>query len=642
MSKKKKIVVSIIAVVLVCALAGGGILAARNANAKTITVVPVSDLSYSMYNEESMEGQVTTSVTQKVKLDKDSIIEKVYVNVGDHVRRGDKLISFDMTLKEMELEIAVLTRQQQQQNLKKAKERLTSLQNGGPIEDTSTSGSTGPSSLGDEDQQTSTPLFGDGDESDDLNQAEEPGSTAYVEPEETEPSVAYGWLGNSGGLSMVIATAFPSFLSFDAEAGDVPGFTPELPEKPEETPEPTETPGNTVTHVLGSTLTSLEERVDGTGTKEDPYVFVCSSKTGKVVVMGSFLNEAAGYDAKGEELLKEEGYWFRIEFHEDDTYEEEDREKSLVGYYVRNGGLLSNPVDPEDEVTYTLDHATMPEYEFDPENVVTPTPIPEEEPDDDWGDDWYDDYDDGDGDSGLSREDAIKEQKRLIADLELQIKASDIKISRLKRNLEKKTTVSGVNGTVTKMGDPVTGTYEGEAFMEIQSDGGYYVKGSISELMLDTLKVGDTLTCMSYESGMSFQAEITEISEYPGESGGYYGSGNTNSSFYPFIAAVKDDVELKNGEYANIMLNDVQGDSENSMEITKAFVRSEGGQYYVYKDEDGKLVKQIVQAKVSTDGYSVTILGGLSSEDKIAFPYGKGVEEGAKTKEGTMDEIYGY
>ena len=29
-------------------------------------------------------------------------------------------------------------------------------------------------------------------------------------------------------------------------------------------------------------------------------------------------------------------------------------------------------------------------------------------------------------------------------------------------------------------------------------------------------------------------------------------------------------------------------------------------------------------------------------EDKIAFPYGKGVKEGAKTQEGTIDDIYGY
>lgn len=313
---------------------------------------------------------------------------------------------------------------------------------------------------------------------------------------------------------------------------------------------------------------------------------------------------------------------------------------------MRNGGLLKNPMDPKENVIYTLDKASEPEFGFDPEQVVTPTPTPEPEPEpDDPGDYWDDDgWDDGGNDSGMTREEAIKQQKQEIKDIELQIKASDIKISRLQRNLEKKTVLSTVNGTVTNMGDPVTGTYDGDSFMKIQSDGGFYVKGSISELMMETVNVGDTLSCMSYDTGENFQAEITEISEFPGNSSGYYGNGNTNSSFYPFVATVKDDVELNNGSGINIRLaqSEAQNGSGDSINLTRAFVRSENSQYYVYKEDNGKLKKQIVEAKVSTDGYTATILSGLTKKDKIAFPYGKGVEEGAKTKEGTVNELYGY
>lgn len=657
MSIKKKAVISVISVVLVIALVTGGILAAKNANAKTVLVVPVSDMSMGMYNEESIEGQIATSVTQKVKLDKDSIIEKVYVSQGDHVRRGDKLISFDMTLKEMELEIAILTRQQQQQNLKKAKERLASLQNGGPIEEETSSGtSLSPGGGTDEDKAPGNSLFGDslgGDENepDDLDTSEAPGGNMVTTNEEgTESSaIAYGIAIPPMGTTQVMAAAFPSWISFEAGPEEVPDFTPMDPsEGATETPTPTPTPsippseeGNNGFYTV---LTSIEDRQGGTGTKEDPFVFLCSSATGEVLVKGSFLNEAAGYDAEGIEIQKEGGYWFRLEFHKDDRLNEEDSSQSLIGYYVRNGGLLKNPMDPTEEIKYTLDQATDPGLDLDPEQVVTPTPTPEpEEPDDgdyDWGDDW----DDGDSDdgTGTTREQAIKEQKRQIKEIEILIKASDIKISRLQRSLEKKTVVSAVNGTVTKMGDPVTGTYEGDAFMEIQSDGGFYVKGSISELMLESIKEGDVLNCTSYESGNSFQAEITEISEYPGDSsGGYYGSGNTNASFYPFIAVVSDDVQLSNGEGVNIMLSGSQAGLSDAINITQAFVRSENGQYYVYKDDNGKLKKQIVEAKVSTDGYSVEILSGLTLEDKISFPYGKEVVEGAKTREGTMDEFYG-
>ncbi|MFR0790059.1 MAG: hypothetical protein ACLSHW_04980 [Lachnospiraceae bacterium] len=41
-------------------------------------------------------------------------------------------------------------------------------------------------------------------------------------------------------------------------------------------------------------------------------------------------------------------------------------------------------------------------------------------------------------------------------------------------------------------------------------------------------------------------------------------------------------------------------------------------------------------------GSSYQITGGLSMDDKITFPYGKDVREGAKTEEGTLDDLYNY
>lgn len=666
MSKKKKILLSVISVLLVCSLAAGGIIAARNAGKEEVLVVPVSEMSMNMYYGESMEGQVATNVTQKVTMDKDAIIEQTYVNVGDQVHRGDKLISFDMTLKEMELEIAMLTRQQQEQNLKKAQDRLKSLKNGGPIEE-ETESTTGPvpggssGSVTDEDEADLEEAADPAVYPDDLDTSEEPGSEARTNAAGTEStSIAFGWAGAYTSTRSVIAAAYPSLLSFEAvepleegegtDGSESQGFVEEeLPPEPEEELEPFQDENG---NWFYRELLSLEDRHSGTGTREDPYVFLCSSENGQVIVRGSFLNEAAGYDAEGVELLAEGGFWFRLEFHQDDTWSTEDEgESSLTGYYVRNGGLLISPVDPEEEIVYELADAADPGLDLDPEQVVTPEPTPD--PDMDGSDDYYDDgyyddgyydddYDDGeeDGGTGLTREEAIKQQEREVREIELQIRASNIRISKLQRELEKKTVVSTVNGVVKSMGDPVTGNYSGDAFMVIESDDGYYVQGSISELMLDTLNVGDILTCMSYESGNYFQAEITEVSEFPGNSNYYYGSGNTNSSYYPFVAKVLEDLELKNGEGVNITLESSQ--SMDTIDLSEAFVRSENGQYYVYKDENGKLKKQIVEARMSTDGYSIQILSGLSLDDKIAFPYGSSVKEGAPTKEGTLDQIYGY
>ena len=62
--------------------------------------------------------------------------EQIYVTKGDAVKKGDHLVSFDTTLVEMELNIAKLKKQKLEQDLNKAVNRLNSLQNGGPVEET--------------------------------------------------------------------------------------------------------------------------------------------------------------------------------------------------------------------------------------------------------------------------------------------------------------------------------------------------------------------------------------------------------------------------------------------------------------------------------------------------------------------------
>ena len=54
--------------------------------------------------------------------------------------------------------------------------------------------------------------------------------------------------------------------------------------------------------------------------------------------------------------------------------------------------------------------------------------------------------------------------------------------------------------------------------------------------------------------------------------------------------------------------------------------------------EDGKLKKQQVVTGRRISGYAIEIVSGLTQDDRIAFPYGKDVVEGAATKEVDMLE----
>ena len=102
----------------------------------------------------------------------------------------------------------------------------------------------------------------------------------------------------------------------------------------------------------------------------------------------------------------------------------------------------------------------------------------------------------------VSRADAIKYQKSKIASLKLDLQESDIKISQLEKKANKKLITAKLDGTVTYVGDSGSGeTTDGKALIKIKSSDGFYVVGSVSELMLDDFKEGTKLNCTSYTSG---------------------------------------------------------------------------------------------------------------------------------------------
>ena len=135
MTRKKKGIIILCILLVICLLTGTVAVVVQRINASAVTVVPVDSIFMESYAETTnVEGNVSTSATQKVKLSDDTSILEVYVQEGDQVHKGDNLLTFDMTLTELELSIAQLTRRSQQLQLEEAQERLESLENGGPIE----------------------------------------------------------------------------------------------------------------------------------------------------------------------------------------------------------------------------------------------------------------------------------------------------------------------------------------------------------------------------------------------------------------------------------------------------------------------------------------------------------------------------
>ena len=682
-----KVVKRIIVGVLIAALASAGIytglMHVKESKVTEVPVTSVSNLMTDWYSETTLDGTITTNVAQNVNMDKDMIIEKIYVSQGDDVKKGDNLISFDMTLVEMELNIAKLKLQKQEQDLTKAQNRLTSLQNGGPIEDStdstddtelnSTDGNTGDSNMtstdipsdgsGDDEMQSTTGSLGTAVDGSYLASASQPlllsafTDTASASEESQEADVIAGEEAAAGETSdgeqldededssddgLIMDPSYQDPAVDDITDGETPDLNAGDDSTPSVSPTPTPTlgpnelpdPNATEEEIPGITdgepqfyqkLDYTSQPFTGTGTEDDPYVFLVSSAKGKVTVMGSFFNRMAGYSEDGTKVVQKGGSWFQLEFHENDTIADfEDRKLSCTGYYLIDGSLLENPVYMYAETEFTLDEASK--YDKNDDEI----------PDDSGG------GDDGTDGTTMSREDAIKIQKNKIASLKLDIEENNLKITKLENKVKNKLVTSKLDGTVAYIGDEVTGSYNGDAFLKVKSKDGFYVTGTVSELMLDQMKEGTLLQCTSYNSG-SFEAKVLNVSDYPVNSSNtnYGGDSNPNVSYYTFNAEITDrSLQFTDQDYVTVSLKSNKL-AKGSLVVMKAFIRTENGTSYVYKDVKGTLKRQqITVGSIVNSGYYAVVTSGLKSDDLLAFPYGDAVKEGAKTKEVTLDDMY--
>lgn len=712
---KKRIIIGILIAALVAGGSAGGATYYKKSHQKTVSVVSVDNLAGQYYMDDTnLDGNIVTSAIQNITVDKDMIIQEVYVSKGDEVKKDDKLISFDMTLVQMELNIAKLKQQQQEQELNKATNRLNSLKNGGAIEesdadtsdtssdsDTDTdSGMDGSDSSDDGDETASVsgnvngvylaavmnPILAAAVNTGDIYEAAvyqeedsvesdvakdddadtqtgDPGSTAEGDGADANAggdsgdgnntgdntggnSNTGGNNGNTGGNSgsgsgdssgdnnngdqIDIIDGDDSGNSGDNADDDFSDSSDEqidILDTDEDVNQDTSglTDGNPMFYQV---LDGDSKPLSGKGTKKHPYVFLCSSAKGYVVVQGSFLNKMAAFDANGNKEDGKKGYWYQLEFHQNDTVEDlADRKKSCTGYYLVDGSLLETMVPDYSEVEFTLADASHYDHDSD---------------DDNGGDDGDYDGDQGDGgNASISREDAIKIQQNKVESLKLDIRESKLNIEKLEKKVKKEVIYSKLDGTVAKVGDPATTASDGSDFMTIKSKEGFYVKGTVSELMLDQIKEGTILNC-SGQSG-DFEAEVVDVSEYPVSGDNYSGNGNPNVSYYSYTATIPDkSVKVSDDDYWLTIT--LQSDTQSKgIVLDRAFVRSENGNSYVYKDDNGVLKKQklIVGGNVN-GGYSVLVTGGITRDDKIAFPYGDTVKEGAKTQEVSVDELYGY
>lgn len=713
--KKKWIAAFIAAGVLL--LGGVTVYAVKTSSQSTVKVVSVSDMSGGGgWSDNSLSGNITSDVSQNIYLADSQKVKKIYVKEGDTVKVGDDLLTYDMTLENLDLEMKKLEKQGIELNIEKANREITKLKNTKPSSDN-----------GNEDPGLDIPED-PGEEPEDPSMEPEEPAEAYQElTAEAEPYMGEGTVEEPYHfLCAADGAILGSFLNRMAEEQCF--FVIEVREGDVSNGELLKIWGQKITEddfQVADTdrfQVNLEKEIDdsdgqlpeelkaaavlekgasayqGDGTEKKPLTYLVK-KDG--IVKGSFFLER-----------KEDRKYFRIEVREENgdlikAWEQNGADGDFAadvkedGEYLvdlskkQSGETPGEPAEPTDpsEPTKPGESPEPPEPSNPEEKPTEPSVSPEvtpgenPEPTPEAGNpqetaeqentvdgmstkkssasiryltvtsvmgsgsrkvistDTVSDTT-GSGDAGTSYggtaaeiQQQIKDKEKEIRDYQLDIKETNLEIKDIQKKLNNQTIKSTLNGVVKTVGDPEKESNDGKPLIQVVSSEGLYVQGTVSESKMNKLKVGATLSGYSYDNGVSFTAEVREISPYPSDNG----QDGVNASSYPFTAYIADASGLSNNSWAELTLLDEGDGPGEGIYLEKPFVRTENGQYYVMKDDGtGHLTKQIVQVGGIQYGSSYQITGGLSMNDKITFPYGKDVREGAKTEEGTLDDLYNY
>ena len=131
----KKVIITVVSVVIVIALIITGVTVAVNGKAAnaTVDVEQVSNISTQYWGDQSSTyGNATSDFVQELYPDKEKAISKIFVKEGDTVKIGDTLLQYDTTKLQLKVESKELEEKKKKYELEQAEKELTKLQNTAP------------------------------------------------------------------------------------------------------------------------------------------------------------------------------------------------------------------------------------------------------------------------------------------------------------------------------------------------------------------------------------------------------------------------------------------------------------------------------------------------------------------------------
>ena len=546
-----------------------------------IDVNSVSTLNTGYWdNPSTSTGFVSSSDTQSVLYDASKTITQVFVQEGQQVNAGDPLLSYDLTTLQSAVDTSQLDVEKAQNAITLAEHELKKLLNTTPIPDV----------------------------------VEEP------EIQDHTPAPLPGVPAKDGnGFYPYVLSLSQAEKNFTAYKIYYASTTSEAPEKgpheeaslwkeERETKESNNTCWYWIEYTYTDSSTNAYDPKDVVeyysdkqqipnkeiflaGTKQNPYVFKLSEKQGfvygKLFLDNANLNQYLRFDVYTNDGEIDSSWLVRCD-------------KFTTKQSMNEGDMYS-------VISHTKEEQKYVEVEQKPSQDISS------------------------GYTEIELAKAIRDKKQELKTLDLDLRKAKLSLSENKALLNDGIVRAKRSGIVRNIKDLSNPIQDGSAFLEVATGQGTYIKGSISELMLNQIKVGDTISAYCWTSGETFDAKIQSIDTVPSSNSNYNGSGNPNVSYYGFEAYAKDASKIQVGEYLGLTFN-LASDTTSSIWLSKAYVKQEGNKYYVLKDVHGKLKKQYVTVGKIVWGDTMEIKDGLSDTDYIAFAYSKNAKEGVKTQ----------
>ena len=611
---KKKIIITVTAVVLVVAIGLGVWFGVSRGRSEPVKVFAFNSVGMTEYWGDSQEsyGPVSTDKIQTVFLSSTQTVTEMKVAQGDEVKKGDVLMTFDTTLSDLQLERKRLEVEKLKLDLETAQKKLKDIRNMKPM------------------SIVSSDDFDNSDEdSDDDGDLEKDYELSYDHAYDgSKPSKALiCWLRVTTGDEEVRITPTvddaileearqraEKFQNENQPDPTEPSTEPTTESTTESTTEPaTEPPTQPGTEP--PTQPSTEPPTQPSTEASTPSTEETSEGEG-----GEHSSASAAENPDEKPTITVNSYYMVIKATEGNK-----RMGARVvwqGMYIRKVG--SGFTFQFFDATGIPDHmATDPD---DPDNTDPTDP---------------DMPDPGSGYTAAQLAQMRAEQEKTIKETKFKIKMAEADYKIMKTEMSDGNIYAEFDGKVVSVLTEEEAKTQNQPVLKVSGGGGFYIQGSVSELEKDKMQIGQEVTVNDWNTGMTYTGKIVSMGDFPTNSDGWNGSGNPNVSYYPFTVFVDETADLQAGMYVNIQYSSAE--SENGIYLENPFIRTENGQSYVYvQGAGGKLEKRFVTTGKALWGSYTEIRSGLTVDDLIAFPYGKNLKEGAPTVESDVSDLYSY